>query len=88
MDVTKVKAAIEAVRAEIIKVRDIAIQTASAKGAKPEALLQLNGIQELGKADANLDKVVARLEKAVERTTPKVKEAPAADAPKTDTKKK
>jgi hypothetical protein len=89
MDVSKVKAAVENVRVELLKVRDAAISVASAKGANGDAIRQLNGIQSLGKADAMLDKVIDRIEDAVERAAPPVKKekkakdvAPAAHAAK------
>jgi len=75
MDVSKVKTAVEGVRVEILKVRDAAIAAASAKGANADAIRQLNGIQSLGKADTNLDKVVSRLEDAVKRSSPRVEKA-------------
>lgn len=71
MDVAKVKSSIEAVRAELVRTRDAAIAAASARGAGADAIRQLNGIQELGRADALLDKVVSRLDHAVKRTAAK-----------------
>ena len=69
MDVTKVKAAISNVKAEVSSLYKAVV----AAGEKDPT--QLSGLQSLGKANLLLDKVVGRIDQAVERTTPKVPKA-------------
>ena len=69
MDITKVKAAVNIVKAEVSALYKAAVVA----GEKDPC--QLGGLQPLGKANLLLDKVVERVEQAAERSVAKVKEA-------------
>jgi hypothetical protein len=71
MNVTKVLALLDSAVKEIEVVYDGAI----AAGKKDP--IQLNGLQSLGKANQAIEKAKDRLAAAIDKTTPKVKEAKA-----------
>jgi hypothetical protein len=69
MDLTKLRASLAPVRAAVQE----AVNAAVAEGNKGN-VIAINGIGPLVKINALLDKAASRIDEAVERTTPKVKE--------------